>query len=139
MKYSKTIRNNETTIKSLEKAANACTSVFQIFEKREYEKDIKKLKSDNQGAHLMQEKIISQYGYTSVDAFMTLYWKTKNSKESYEKKLSEWNDKYGNCSEEDIETKKNIKERIDEGRKKSQENSRSREPINKTRKRDVTI
>lgn len=138
-RYSKTIRNNETTIKSLEKAANACTSVFQIFEKREYEKEIKKLKSDNEGAHLMQEKIISQYGYTSVDAFMTLYWKTKNSKESYEKKLSEWNEKYGNYSEEDIETKKNIKERIEEGRKKSRENNKCREPKNKVRKYDRNI
>lgn len=66
----------------------------------------------------MQEKITSQYGYTSVDAFMTLYWKTKNSKVSYEKKLSEWNQKYGDYSEGNIDSKMNIKKELRKARKK---------------------
>ena len=47
--------------------------------------------------------------------------------------------KYGDYSEENIDSKMNIKERIEEGKKKAQENNKYRESINKTRKYNFDI
>jgi len=117
-RYGGKIRANEKTIEALETAASACTSIFQVFDKIQLEKDIKKLKAENEGAHLMQENIIRQYGYTTVDAFMMLYWNTKNAKDKYEKDIAIWTEKYGDYSGDDITSKKTIKESIEENKKR---------------------
>lgn len=82
----------------------------------------------------MQENIIRQYGYTTVDAFMMLYWNTKNAKDAYEKKLSDWTDKYGDYSERDIKSQKGIKERIQDGKKRMRDNDKI---SNVTRKKSI--
>lgn len=122
-RYGGKIRSNEKTIASLEKAASTCTSVFQAFEKMQYERDIKRLKAENEGAHAVQENIIRQYGYTSVDTFMSLYWNTKNAKEGYERKLAEWTAKYGAYAVDEIESPKVLERRLSDAKK----NVKSRE------------
>lgn len=69
----------------------------------------------------MQENILKQYGYYDVDAFMKLYWNTKNAKEGNEKKLVNWNKRYGACLSRNVEPSKTIKERIAENKNKVQE------------------
>lgn len=115
-RYGGKIRANEKTIEALEIAVGACTSIFQALDKIQLERDIKKLKAENEGAHLMQENIIRQYGYTTVDAFMMLYWNTKNAKDTYEKKLSDWTAKYGNLSNTEEAQEIGISHRISDAK-----------------------
>ena len=115
-RYGGKIRANEKTIEALEKAAGTYTSIFQALDKIQIERDIKKLKAENEDAHLMQENIIRQYGYTTVDAFMMLYWNTKNAKDTYEKKLSDWTAKYGNLSDGEVAKEIGINHRISDAK-----------------------
>ena len=53
---------------------------------------------------------------------------------TYEKKLSDWTAKYGDCSERDIESQKGIKERIQDGKKRMRDNDKI---SNVTRKKSI--
>lgn len=115
-RYGGKIRANEKTIDALEKAAACCTSVFKILDKIKYEKEIESLKKENTGYHKLQENIVGKYGYSDVDSFMKLYWNTKNAKDTYEKKLSDWTAKYGNLSNTEVAQEIGISHRISDAK-----------------------
>lgn len=136
-RYGGKIRANEKTIEALEKAAGTYTSIFQALDKIQLERDIKKLKAENEGAHLMQENIIRQYGYTTVDAFMMLYWNTKNAKDTYEKKLSDWTAKYGNLSDGEVAKEIGISHRISDAKNRVKQQTIS-EPAKQKKRSERT-
>ena len=85
-----------------------------------------------------EEKTVKRYGYTNVDAFMQVYRATKKVKDSYEKKLATWNNKYGQHAESKAKPRKSIKESLKENEKKVEEikkkqKSRSRNSKNSER------
>ncbi|MBP9996056.1 MAG: ATP-binding cassette domain-containing protein, partial [Lachnospiraceae bacterium] len=84
----------------------------QIFLLNLFRRIIKKLKAENKNAHACEEHIVKRYGYTNVDAFMQVYRATKKVKDSYERKLADWNDKYGQYAESDAKPRKSTLMRL---------------------------
>ena len=82
--------------------------------------------------------ICTTFGYANVDAFMQVYRATKKVKDSYERKLAAWNDKYGQYAESKTKPRMSIKESLKENEKKVEESkkkqkSRSRNSKNSER------
>ena len=69
---------------------------------------------------------MKRYGYTNVDAFMQVYCATKKVKDSYERKLAAWNDKYGQYAESDTKPRKSIKESLNENKEKVSKEKKER-------------
>ena len=90
VKHSAPIRQNETTIKSLEAALSTYTSPFQILKKLECERAIAQLKLDNDFHRNQQDAIISRNHLTCVDSFMKLYFNCKKAREDYNKAVIDW-------------------------------------------------
>ena len=57
---------------------------------------------------------MKRYGYANVDDFMKVYRATKKVKDSYERKLAAWNNKYGQYDESEAKPRKSIKESLKE-------------------------
>ena len=107
--------------------------LYLDFLKRETIKNrIKTLKAENENAHACEEHIVKRYGYTNVDAFMQVYRATKKVKDSYEKKLADWNEKYGKF-ETDTQPRKNLRERLKEGEEKVQKEKKRERQILKAK------
>lgn len=123
-KYYAKIKTNEGTIEALESAIKTCTPILGFFEKRDYQNRIKKLKEENANAHACEEHIVKRYGYTTVDAFMQVYRATKKVKDSYERKLADWNNKYGQYDESEAKPRRSIKESLKENKKKVEESKK---------------
>ena len=131
-KYYAKIKTNEGTIEALESAIKTCTPILGFFEKRDYQNRIKKLKEENANAHACEEHIVKRYGYTNVDAFMQVYCATKKVKDSYERKLADWNEKYGKF-ETNTQPRKNLRERLKEGEEKVQKEKKRKRQILKAK------
>ena len=67
---------------------------------------------------------MKRYGYTTVDAFMQVYCATKKVKDSYERKLADWNNKYGQYDESEAKPRRSIKESLKENKKKVEESKK---------------
>ena len=91
-----------------------------------FQNRIKTLKAENANAHACEEHIVKRYGYTIVDAFMQVYRATKKVKDSYERKLAAWNDKYGQYAESKAKPRKSIKESLKENEKKVSKEKKER-------------
>ena len=55
---------------------------------------------------------------------MQVYRATKKVKDSYERKLAAWNDKYGQYAESETKPRKSIKESLKENKKKVEESKK---------------
>lgn len=135
VKHSAPIRQNETTIKSLEAALSTYTSPFQILKKLECERAIAQLKLDNDFHRNQQDAIISRNHLTCVDSFMKLYFNCKKAREDYKKAVIDWlnhRDDTTNMSAEKIiaeqkeETEKlknsSIKEKMEKAKHQTKQN-----------------
>ena len=133
------IRRNEDTIDALKSAIETCTPFFGYFEKRDYQKSIEELESKNRNEHSAEKHIAMQYGFPDVDSFMKTFNHAKKVNEAYVKKLSDWNDKYGDCAESEIKPRKSLQEQLDEAKKRVEEQKQNHKEKKISKSRGMSI